>query len=308
MGRGFGQLALLAAAVGLTGAVHGRMPTPVRAFQGDVFVPRPEVAHLSAFGFDAVVADYYWLQAVQIVGSASVVERKAYLLAGLLDVVTTLDPWVGHPYRFAAVWLTDDEDDVRKANDLLRRGIEHHPDDWRNYFYLGFNHFWYLDEPAEAARALEAAIQLPDAPLYLRRLVARLKGDHGGLELAESFLHGLILEAQSDDEREQYERALGEIATERVARSLDAARERYRERHGRDIERVEDLVRGPAPVLAALPRDPSGGGWTLEPYTGEIVSDALRHRYSAKIDATNRRRIGKLREGGAGAKKDGDEG
>lgn len=308
MGRGLGQLALLAAAVGLTGAVHGRMPTRARAAEGDIFVPRPEVAHLSAFGFDAVGADYYWLQAVQVVGSAAIVERKAQLLAALLDVVTTLDPWVDHPYRFAAVWLTDAEEQVRKANELLRRGIEHHPEDWRNHFYLGFNHFWYLDEPAEAARALEEAILLPDAPLYLRRLVARLKGDHGGLELAESFLHGLLLEAQSEGEREQYEKALVEIATERVARSLDAARVRYRELRGRDIEKVEDLVRGSAPVLAALPRDPSGGGWMLEPYTGEIVSDALRHRYEAKIDAVNRKRIGKIRGSEGSEEKDGKEG
>jgi hypothetical protein len=305
VGRGFGQLALLVAAAGLTGAVHGQMPTRGRAAEGDVFVPRPEVAHLSAFGFDAVVADYYWLQAVQVVGSAAIVERKAYLLAALLDVVTTLDPWVDHPYRFAAVWLTDTEESVRKANALLRRGVEYHPDDWRNHFYLGFNHFWYLDEPAEAARALEEAITLPAAPLYLRRLVARLKGDHGGLETAESFLHGLILESETDEERSQYESALGEIATERVARELDAARERYREIHGRDIERVEDLVAGPEPLLRALPPDPSGGHWTLESYTGAIVSSALRHRYEAKIDAVNRRHIGKIR--GDGNEKD-DEG
>jgi hypothetical protein len=46
----------------------------------------------------------------------------------------------------------------------------------------------------------------------------------------------------------------------------------------------------------------------LEPYTGEIVSDALRHRYQAKIDVVNRRRIGKLRGADEAAKKDGGEG
>ena len=122
---------------------------------------------------------------------------------------------------------------------------------------------------------------------------------------AESFLHGLILESETEEERSQYETALGEIATERVARQLDAARERYREIHGRDIERVEELAEGPAPVLRALPPDPSGGRWTLEPYPGAIVSSALRHRSEAKIDAVNRRHIGKVR--GDGVEKD-DEG
>jgi hypothetical protein len=287
----------LVAAALLTQAVHARMPTEARVARGDVFVPRPEVARVSALGFDAVVADYYWLQAVQVVGRAKVVERKAFLLAALIDVVTTLDPWVDHPYRFAAVWLTDGEANVRKANELLRRGIEYHPSDWRNRFYLGFNLFWYLDENDEAAEVLEQATSLPDAPLYLRRLVARLKGEGGGgLEVAEAFLHGLILEAQTDVEREQYQTALGEIATERVARELDAARERYRAQHGRDIEKVADLVAGPRPVLAALPPEPQGGGWTIDPGTNRIVSDVLRHRYEAKIDAVNRKRVERVRQ------------
>jgi hypothetical protein len=287
---------LVVAAV-LTFAAQSLMPSAPRVAGGDVFVPRPEVAHVSALGFDAVVSDYYWLQAVQVVGSAKVVERKAYLLAALVDVVTTLDPWVDHPYRFAAVWLTDGEAHVRKANDLLRRGIEYHPDDWRNRFYLGFNLFWYLDENDAAAEIIESATQLPGAPLYLRRLVARLKGEGGGgLEVAESFLHGLILEAQTDVEREQYQTALGEIATERMARELDAARERYQEKHGRDIERVADLLAGPDPVLRALPPEPQGGGWMIEPSTGRIVSDVLKHRYEAKVDAVNRKRIQKVLE------------
>jgi hypothetical protein len=305
VGFGIGKLALLGTSIALTAAVHRGMPSEPRSAGGELFVPRPEVARATALGFDAVIADYYWLQAVQLVGSTKIVEQKSYLLGPLIDVVTTLDPWVDHPYRFAAVWLTDSEASVRKANELLRRGIDHHPGDWRNYFHLGFNHFFYLGEAEPAAEVLERAIDLPNAPRYLRRLLARLKGEAGGLETAEAFLHGLLLEAEDESVREQYEKALAEIATERVARGLDEARQRYRERHGRDIETVLDLTRGPEPVLAALPADPSGGDWTLERYTGEIVSDLLGHRYEIKIDAVNRKRIQSVREsapgrGGAG--------
>jgi hypothetical protein len=291
---------LLAAAMAATASVHAVMPAGARHEDGRLFVPRPELAKASALGFDAVVGDYYWLQAVQLIGDREVDVADGPVVAGLIDVVTTLNPWVDHPYRFAAVWLTQTPEDVRAANALLRRGIAHHPDDWRNWFYLGFNHFWYLDEPGEAADALEQAIALPDAPPYLRRLVARLRGDEGGLEIAASFLHGLILEASNDAEREQYERALDEIATERVARLLDEARERYRARHGRDIEAVADLVRGPEPVLRALPHEPHGSGWTLDRHSGEIVSDAIGHRYGAKIDAVNRRRLRAFQEQSAG--------
>jgi hypothetical protein len=312
VGRGIGKGALLAAAVALTAFVHGQMPTQARAAQGGLFVPRPEVARATAFGFEAAIADYYWLQAVQTVGSERVPERKGWLLAALIDVVTTLDPWVGHPYRFAAVWLTDSERSVRKANELLERGIAYHPEDWRNRFFLGFNHFFYLDEPAAAAEALEGAMDLPGTPRYVTRLVARLKSQEGGLDVAETFLHGLLLEAEDDSVRAQYEKALDEVATERVARTLDEARERYRERNGRDIESVEDLARGPSPVLAALPPEPHGGTWLLDRWTREIVSSVVGHRYEAKLDPVNQKRVeewrARQREGAPGGAEEGGEG
>jgi hypothetical protein len=287
------------------------MPTRARAARGDAFVPRPEVAQLSALGFDAVVADYYWLQAVQIVGGEGTPHQKEELLGALIDVVTTLDPWVDHPYRFAGVWLTGSEASVRKANELLRRGITHHPGDWRNRLYLGFNHFYYLDERAEAAEVLESAMDLPGAPLYVRRLVARLKTAEGGLAVAETFLHGLLLQTEDEHARAQYESALDEIATERVARVLDEARRRYQERHGRDITTLADLTGGPEPVLAALPPEPHGGAWVLDRWSGEIVSNVVGHRYEPKIDPVNKRKLEAFRSPGAGeaeAEKRGGEG
>lgn len=295
MRRGIGQLGLAAAVVVATAAVHGQMPTRARAAQGELFVPRPELARATALGFDGVLADYYWLQAIQIVGSDALPEQRADVLAALIDVVTTLDPRVDHPYRFAAVWLTDREASVRKANALLERGIEAHPHDWRNRFYLGFNHFFYLAEPLAAADALEGAISLPGAPLYLHRLVARLKSAEAGLEVAEAFLHELLRGETNPHAQEQLEKALAEIATERLARVLDAARSAYRERHGRDIASVDDLVSGPAPILRALPPEPHGGGWALDPTTDRIVSDVVGHRYEPKLDPVSRGRLERWR-------------
>ena len=62
------RAAAVVACVWATGFVHGRMDTTARVERGSLFVPRPEVARVTALGFDAVLADYYWLQAVQVVG------------------------------------------------------------------------------------------------------------------------------------------------------------------------------------------------------------------------------------------------
>jgi tetratricopeptide (TPR) repeat protein len=281
-------VALLASSLLLTAAVHGRIRIRSHAELGEPFVPRPEAARATALGFDAVLSDYYWLRAVQIVGAAARPEDHAPLLGRLIDVVTTLDPWVGHPYRFAAVWLVDSQESVREANRLLQRGIEHHPEDWRQPFYLGFNHYYHLGENDAAADAMERAAALEGSPRYLPRLVARLRAGSAGLETAAAFLTELARSAPDGYAKAEYEKALDEIETERRARVLDAAREAWRRRHGRDIERVEDLVSGPEPVLRILPPEPHGWEWVLDEATGRIVSSWYGHRYEPHVLSPHR--------------------
>ncbi|MEE3327742.1 MAG: hypothetical protein VX252_10430, partial [Myxococcota bacterium] len=221
-------------------------------------------------------------------------------IARLIDLVTYLNPHVGHAYRFAAIWLIQSEEEVREANRLLRRGIEYHPDEWRNWFYLGFNHFYYLDETEEAAQNLSVASQLPGAPAYLSRLVARLRAESGGLEVAQALLLEMLRDTESEEARSGYLSALDEIEIERSARVLDSARETFREKHGRDIESVNDLVALPDPILARLPEaDPSridlGPGviarWLVDPESNQIVSNYYGRRYKLNFASDRALRI-----------------
>jgi len=278
-------------AAGAVALTHAWIPVPPPAEAVARFVPRPQVARLASLGFEPLVADYYWMQAVQVVGAETRdPSRHAPLLGRLVDVVTTVDPWVDHPYRFAAHWLTDSPESVRFANRLLRRGIRYHPDDWRNRFYLGFNRFFYLGEVEAAAEALEAAALLPDAPLYLPRLAARLRAHTSGLDTASAFLEELLRGAEDPRARAHYEESLLQIEVERRARLLDGARERFRERNGRDIRSVEDLARGPGAVLGALPAEPSGAAWILDEPGGRIVSSRYGRRYEPFMNARDLQR------------------
>lgn len=288
---------LALALVGAIAVAHARLPNAPARAGAEAFVPEPWVAELAAFGFEALVSDYYWLAAVQIVGSLEGPVGKSRLIGRLIDVVTALVPWVDHPYRFAAVWMIDDEPAVRHANAILERGIAHHPDEWRNRFYLGFNRFFFLGEHAAAADAIEPAVVLPGAPRYLPRLVARLRHESGGgLDAAASFLAELVRQTPDETKRAEYELALREIETERRARMLDEAREAFRRRHGRDIARVEELVRMRPRVLRTLPPEPNGGHWTLDAESGRIVSSQVKRRYQINIDETNRQLLERFRE------------
>jgi hypothetical protein len=297
------KVALLIAAVGCTGWAHAHLPSGTRAELGQDFVPAPRVVDVASLGFDALLADYYWLQAVQIVGIADVIDEPiADHVGKLVDVVTTLNPHVDHPYRFAAVWMTHNEEQVREANRLLRRSLEYHGDDWRNHFYLAFNHFFYLDESQQAAVAMERAASLPGSPAYLPRLVARLKSQTGGIDVAEVFLRQLLETTTDEASIAKIQSGLDEIEIEHKARHLDRAREAYRRLAGRDIESVEDLKTGPFRVIEKIP-DPEpdampaslsrGSVWKVDPKTDRFVSTYLGARYELHFSSADRARLGR---------------
>lgn len=279
------RLVLCAGILTATVAAHAHLERHEDAIeQPELWVPDPQVARVASLGFHNVVSDYHWLQALQIVGGArSDPAQHGPLVGKLIDVVTTLDPWVDHPYRFATLWMTDSLESVRKADAIMDRGIAHHPDEWRNPFYQGVNRLLFLADEAGAAESLYKASTLPGSPRYLPRLVARLRAGEGGLDAAASLLSDLVRTTEDPFARAEYEKGLDEIETERRARFLDAARAEFQRRHGRDIERVEELTEGRAPVLAALPPELHGWEWVLHPESGQIVSSWYGTRYEPLV-------------------------
>jgi hypothetical protein len=280
----------------MTTWAHSRVGVLGEAVEGKSFLPRPEFVRSASFGFTSLAADYYWLETVQLVGAATHADPAAFAeqIGQLLDIVTQLDPWVDHPYRFGAVWMIDCERSVRHADDLLRRGIAYHPTDWRDRFYLGFNQFYYLEQNEAAANTLEAATRYPGAPLHLSRLVARLRAGSDGLESAAIFLEELVRRAPDGRARAEYEKALDEVETERRARFLDQARAEYVRLHGKDITSPEDLLAGENPVLRQLPAEPNGWEWTLNE-RGEIVSTYYGSRYVVHRDPIDEQRRARWR-------------
>jgi hypothetical protein len=307
--RGYLRVGLLLIAIATTGFAHSRFETRSRVELGQLQVPSADYVKLWSLGFDAAVADYFWLRAIGVVGAEQgAVEEQGEVLADLIDLVTTVDPWVSHPYRFAAVWLTRDRGMVERGNRLLERAISYHPLDWRNRYHLGFNHFYYLDEQLRAADLLEGAIGLEGAPDYLAPLVARLRSREGGLQVAAAFLVQMIESAEDEYKKAEYLKALDEIQIEERARFLDEARVEYWRRNGRDIEQVTDLLAGPNPVLQRLPRAQmhlDGFEWILDPETNQIVSSFYRIRYQLHESETDRQRKQEWREREAAAEAEG---
>lgn len=71
------------------------------------FIPTADVVRISSAGMQTIVADFYWLSAIQYIGANALgAEYKEYL-ATMLGLVTDLSPHFTYPYQIGLLLLPD---------------------------------------------------------------------------------------------------------------------------------------------------------------------------------------------------------
>jgi tetratricopeptide (TPR) repeat protein len=161
-------------------------------------------------GMSSLAADIYWIRTVQYFGQkvidaggvgADTRNINMKLLAPLLDIVVTLDPHELAPYRFGAIFLPDYDPDA--AIDLLQRGIEANPEQWKLHQDLGFI-YWHSGQYQKAADVYERGSLVAGAPFLMKDAagVMRIKG--GSREAARS-VYSRYLESDDENIRAQAE-------------------------------------------------------------------------------------------------------
>ena len=138
-------LATLVALFVWSAEVRDRVYAASRVETRLLYIPDGEVLDRMALSFDALLADVYWIRALQHYGGTkrSEDEEKSYELLGpLLDIATTLDPRFNAAYRFGSIFLTEGYPNGPGRPDLaialLQKGIEEMPDKWQYYMDIGF--------------------------------------------------------------------------------------------------------------------------------------------------------------------------
>jgi hypothetical protein len=145
----------------------------------------------SLLGFDALVADIYWIRAVVYFGRQGLAKdpNKNYdLLAPMLDLVTTLDPRFSVAYRFGAIFLSESPPDgpgrPDLAVDLLKRGADYSPEKWEYLHDIGFVYYWHERDFKKGAQWLERAAAIPGAPFWLKSTAAHMHSERGDRQSA----------------------------------------------------------------------------------------------------------------------------
>jgi hypothetical protein len=266
-----------------------------------MFMSSGESVKRLAFGYEALLADIYWMRTVQYFGrtilkNPEIVNRQDRasfrLLPTLIDITTTLDPHYVPAYRFGGMFIHDYIDPVL-SYPLLEKGIRENPDNLFLYQDLAFS-YWSDGRCEEAARVYDEAARLPDAPPWMTTMAANVIAECGNRAFARE-MYARKLESTDDPRvREEIMRKLQGIQALDEVEMLRAGVTFYREQTGQFPPSLAVLLRqmsfpkGPGkPTLTVNskgePLDPNGVPYVYTPDTGEITTNPQSMKLPAPI-------------------------
>ena len=160
-----------------------------RSTEEVLYLSSGRVIKALSLGHNGLLADVYWMRAVQYYGGKRLRDEKRFdLLDPLIGIATTLDPQLIHAYRFGAIFLSEQSpigaQQPEKAVALLKRGIEQNPDEWQLYRDLGFVYYWYLQDYKKGAEAFLEGSKNPKSATWMKTFAAELMAKGGSRESA----------------------------------------------------------------------------------------------------------------------------
>jgi hypothetical protein len=237
-----------------------------------LFFSSPELVKRMSLGYDALLADIYWMRAIQYYGRREEAAKRPVRyknLAALLDVTTTLDPHLMDAYRAGSAFLSEPDPigagQPMEGIKLIDKGIRFHPHEWRLFFDKGFIYYIYLKDFKAAGEVWLAASRLASAPPWMESLAAITLSKGGQLEVAAYLWQRQYEQATRADVRENARNNLIGIQAIKDIRTIEMLVKEYRDKNGFFPGSLQNL---PDRNFNAL--DPLGAPYRYDPNTGAV--------------------------------------
>jgi hypothetical protein len=244
-----------------------------RATEEILYVENGEFLRRATLGFENLAADLYWLRAVQYFGGKrlDVTTKNFDLLEPLLDITTSLDPDFTIAYTYGSTFLSEPfpmgAGLPLKGIEIIDKGIAAHPDYWRFYLDKGFIYYWYLQDYDKAAAVFLAGSKVDGAPYWMVTTTARTLTRGGERSTARELWKIFQESAETKQQRDNAAIHLKQLDALDEMDALNEAVRKFHDREGRYPEDFRELVR--ARLLRAIPIDPTGAPYVLDPATHE---------------------------------------
>ncbi|MDP2682110.1 MAG: hypothetical protein Q8P28_04775 [Deltaproteobacteria bacterium] len=228
-------------------------------------LPSP-ILKIMALEFDGLASDYAFLQGLVFFGSTFERKERPRLkewewrwFYNILNASTDLDPYFLDPYYVAQAHLIWEGNMVRETNTLLEKGSRYRDWDWNIPFYIGFNHFYFLQNNEEGAVYLMEASKRSGSPSLLPQLAARLMYKANRTENAIIFLQEMLLRTDDENTKKMYGMRLNAL---KAILFLERAASVYEDRFKTRPETLNDLLA--KNIIKEIPKDPYGGKFYID--------------------------------------------
>lgn len=236
----------------------------LRQEEGQGLVLPSPIYRIIALEFKGILADVIFSKAMtyygqKVIRDENLTDEEWDWIARNMHAATDLDPYFLDPYLFGAVNLVWEADRVDAANDLLIKGMDKRVWDSTLPFYLGFNHFYFLQKNSKAASFLMEGAKRAGGSGIMAQLATRLLHQERNTENAIIFLRQIISTTEDERTRDIYTIRL--TALESIF-SLERAVEKFHQQFNRFPSDLGELIE--AGIIEDMPGDPYGGRFYLD--------------------------------------------
>lgn len=225
----------------------------------------PPVALLALAGeFKGIMADYLTMEAGAHLGTeltrnpdgGLMVIKKQYNWPNIHRIFVasqTLDPSFAQTYMVAQGWLPwEPAGMVEETQNILEIAAKNRPWDWQPYHSMGFNTYYFQNNPGEAGKLFLEAAKTPNVPFFLPILGARLAQKGGETQTAIVIMKSML--ADKNPEEPGYTDMLDRLHALEGVLVIEQAALRYEKSTGRKPSSLAELTA--SGTLAALPPNP----------------------------------------------------
>jgi tetratricopeptide (TPR) repeat protein len=270
----------MAAVFGLSRWMDAHRPPASTAVEEERLYLTGAAARRASLSFNGLIADWYWMRALQYVGRKIITHQSRpgevqldnlgsldlRLLYPLLDTTTTLDPQFMAAYEYGAMVLP--EINVDDAVKLLQKGINANPSEWRLHQHLGYI-YWQRGDYRTASATYSEGARLPGAPPWMMAMSARLAAEGGSRSTAREMYQRMYEQSDDAQVKQMAVRRLMQIDSfderDAIRRALNFYAARAGGRCASSWKDVAALLRASGLQLDAsgAPLDPAGTPYLL---------------------------------------------
>jgi tetratricopeptide (TPR) repeat protein len=213
-------------------------------------------------GMDGLVADWYYIRAIEYVGNKILNSRSELiniddlrdlnprLLYPLLDNATDLDPHYIDAYLYGAIVMP--AIDPQKAIAIAEKGVANNPNQWKLYGPLGYI-YWKLGDYEKASAIYEKGSQIEGAPPFMKMMAAAMKTSGGSRATAREIYREMLNSSDENSVRITAQRRLQQLDSLDEREAIDQVLTEFKETNGRCASSFAEIM--PKLMTVKLPEN-----------------------------------------------------